>query len=69
LSYNDYKKTFIFPPFKNRIGDIEEIAFVYREENHSLSQVEVGWAKETQVDEAIRDEIINFIKTSHQKPL
>jgi replicative DNA helicase len=69
LSYNDYKKTFIFTPFKNRIGDIEEIAFVYKEENHSLSQVEVEWAKETQLDEVIRDEIIDFIKTSHQKPI
>ena len=69
LGYNDYKKTFIFTPFKNRIGDIEEIAFVYKEENHSLSQVEVEWAKETQLDETIRDEIIDFIKTSHQKPI
>lgn len=27
------------------------------------------WVKETQLDEVIRDEIIDFIKTSHQKPI
>jgi replicative DNA helicase len=69
LSYNDYKKAFIFKPFKNRIGEIEETAFIYKEENHYLKKVDVEWAKETQIDETIRNEIIDFIKTSYQKPI
>ena len=68
LKNNEYRRTFIFIPFKKRVGELEEIAFEYKEETHSLNKVELEWAREDEVDEAIRDEIIDFIKTSNQKP-
>lgn len=68
LKNNEYKRTFIFIPFKKRVGELEEIAFEYKEETHSLNKVDLEWAREDEVDEAIRNEIIDFIKTSNQKP-
>ena len=67
LINNPYKNTFIFVPQKNRIGKIEEQAFQHKD-NHTLQKVELQWAKEDELYEKIRDEIIDFIDTSRNKP-
>ncbi|HIP60134.1 MAG TPA: hypothetical protein EYH01_06890, partial [Campylobacterales bacterium] len=63
---NKYKNTFIFVPSKNRTGKIEEQA--YKIENHMLKRVETQWAKEDQLFEEIRDEIISFIEDCKTPP-
>ncbi|SFP02506.1 DnaB-like helicase N-terminal domain-containing protein [Hydrogenimonas thermophila] len=67
LINNPHKNTFIFVPQKNRIGKIEEQAFQHKD-NHTLQKVELQWAKEDELYEKIRDEIIDFIDTSKNKP-
>jgi replicative DNA helicase len=62
LQKNDDKNTFIFNPIKNRVGELEELAFTYHQETHTLSKVDLFNAKETKEDEEIRDEIIEYIK-------
>jgi len=63
---NKHKNTFIFIPAKNRTGKIEEQA--YKIENHLLKKVETQWAKEDQLFEEIRDEIISFIQDCKTQP-
>ncbi|MFA6761080.1 MAG: AAA family ATPase [Sulfuricurvum sp.] len=68
LKRNDYKNTFIFVPFKARVGDLQEIAFTYCSDTHTLTKVDIDWAKETEEHEVIRDEIIEFLKNQNEKP-
>lgn len=68
LKRNDYKNTFIFVPFKARVGDLQEIAFTYCSDTHTLTKVDIDWAKETEEHEAIKDEIIEFLKNQNEKP-
>ena len=67
LNQNEYKKSFIFIPFKNRVGELEPIAFKYNTE-HTLTKVDYLEASETQELEEINDEIKAFIEEQNQKP-
>lgn len=68
LKRNDHRNTFIFTPFKARVGDLQEIAFTYCSDTHTLTKVDIDWAKETEEHEAIKDEIIEFLKNQNEKP-
>jgi len=61
LTQNEYKKSFIFTPIKNRIGDLNEVAYIYFEDKHQLQEIDIIFAKETEEEEHIKNEIINFI--------
>lgn len=61
LQKNDDKGTFIFKPIKNRVGELEEIAFTYHQETHSLTKVDIRNAKMTKEDEEIINEIVMYI--------
>jgi len=67
LTQNEHKKTFIFSPFKKRVGVIEPIAFAYNK-NHTLAKIDYFEASETQEIEEINDEIKAFIEEQNQKP-
>ena len=67
LHQNDYKKSFLFTPFKNRIGDLEPTAFKYNQ-NHTLTKIDFAEASETQEIEQINNEVIAFIEEQSQKP-
>lgn len=69
LKYNEFRKTFILKPLKNRVGKIEESAFIYQSVSHSLEKVDLLWAKESADDYAIRIEVENFLKTSEEAPI
>lgn len=68
LKYNEFRKAFIFKPLKNRVGKLEEIAFQYQDQTHILTKVDLAWAKETNEDEMMRIEIIDFIGNFEGKP-
>ena len=68
LKRNEYKKTFIFTPIKKRVGDLQEIAFEYIADGHDLKKIDLISAKETEFDELVRIEIINFLQRSTFKP-
>jgi replicative DNA helicase len=53
---------------KNRVGKLEEVAFLYQAQTHSLTNVDLVWAKETNEDEMMRIEIIDFIGDFEGKP-
>jgi replicative DNA helicase len=69
LKYNEFRKTFVLKPLKNRVGKIEESAFIYQSVSHSLEKVDLLWAKESADDYAIRVEVENFLKTSEEAPI
>lgn len=69
LKYNKFRKTFILSPLKNRVGKIEESAFIYQASSHSLEKVNLSWAKESEEDDAMRIEIENFIKNADEPPI
>jgi replicative DNA helicase len=69
LKYNDFRKTFVLKPLKNRVGKIEETAFIYHSAIHSLEKVDLFWAKESEEDDGIRIEIENFIKNVDKPPI
>lgn len=68
LKKNEHRNTFIFRPFKARTGDLSELAFTYEAETHSIHKVDLILAKETKIDEQIRQEITSLIRNSAQKP-
>lgn len=68
LKNNKDKKAFIFIPIKMRSGDLKEIAFTYCEYSHTLNQIDLDTAKETNEDIEIRNEIIDFISNSRIEP-
>jgi replicative DNA helicase len=68
LKYNEFRKAFIFKPLKNRVGKLEEVAFQYQAQTHILTNVDLAWAKETNEDEMMRIEIIDFIGNFEGKP-
>lgn len=67
LTQNEHKKSFIFTPFKNRVGELEPIAFKYNTD-HTLTKIDYLEASETQEIEEINDEIKAFIEEQNQKP-
>jgi len=60
LKQNNYKSTFLFQPIKNRVGELKDIAFSYNQD-HTLTQVDFEEAAETEEDQQIRNEVIDFI--------
>jgi len=61
LSKNEFKGTFIFKNFKARTGDLKDVAFRYVADSHTLIQVDFQEASETEEDQQIKNEIIEFI--------
>lgn len=59
LQKNDYKSTFLFKEFKKRVGDIRDIAF--KIEDDEIIEVDFQEASETEEDQQIKNEIIEFI--------
>lgn len=68
LQNNPYKKTFIFTPFKSRIGDLKPIAFKYIANLHKLEEVELNLAQDTEDKEVIRNEIIAYLISCESPP-
>lgn len=67
LKKNHDKNAFILRPFKSRTGDLHELAFNYLE-NHTLVKINLDFAKETNEELEIRNEIISFISNSRNEP-
>ena len=67
LTKNEHKKTFIFIPIKNRVGELNTMAFQYQND-HILIPVDALEASETEEIEQINSEIIDFIEAQTQKP-
>ena len=67
LNKNEYKDSFIFKPFKARVGDLHAMAFKYND-NHTLTLLDFSTAIITEEDEEIKDEIINYLKENAQDP-
>lgn len=61
LTRNEFKDTFIFRNIKARTGDLKDMAFTYNNSNHTLTQVDFDEASETEEDQQIKNEIIEFI--------
>lgn len=68
IKNNKDKKAFIFIPIKIRAGNLLESAFTYCEYSHTLNQIDLDTAKETNEDIEIRNEIIDFISNSRIEP-
>lgn len=68
LKYNSHRKAFIFKPFKNRVGQLQEKAFCYESNSKVLKELDLFWAKETPENEMMRIEIIEFIKSFDGAP-
>lgn len=69
LSRNDDKNAFILKPFKSRAGELHEIAFAYNAANHSLTKLDLAFAKQTKEDEEMIQETIEYLKSSRNKPM
>lgn len=63
MQKNEYKNSFIFKNFKERTGELADIAFEY-EDNHKLKKLDFLRATETEEDEQIRTNIITFIDSN-----
>lgn len=68
LKHNEYRKTFVLEKRKNRVGQTQDTAFTYHPKSHSLKKVELMWAKESFIDEAIRIEIQDYLKSCKEAP-
>lgn len=68
LKRNEHKKTFIFMPIKKRVGALKEIAFEYIAATHELNEIDLFDAKETEFDELVRKEIIDFLQRTSVNP-
>jgi replicative DNA helicase len=68
LKHNTYRKTFVLEKRKNRVGQTQDTAFAYHPKSHSLRKVELMWAKELFIDEAIRLEIQDYLKSCKEAP-
>lgn len=63
LTKNEDKKAFILEPKKDRDSVAKPIAFTYNMDN-TLTRVDIDWAKETNEELEIRNEIITLIGTN-----
>jgi len=63
MQKNEYKNSFIFKNFKERTGELADIAFEY-EDNHTLKKLDFLKATETEEDEQIRTNIVAFIDSN-----
>ncbi len=68
LKRNEHKQAFIFTPIKKRVGDLQEVAFEYKSESHELNKIDILAANETEFDERVRNEIIDYLRQSSFKP-
>jgi replicative DNA helicase len=66
LKKNHDKNAFILKPFKARTGDLHELAFKYLD-NHTLIKLDLDFAKETNEEVEIRDDIIDFISNARDE--
>jgi len=69
LSKNEYKKTFIFTLIKKRVGELKEISFVYDNDTHKITETDLIEAKETELYLNTKESILNYIKSSKNKPI
>jgi len=68
LTRNDDKNALILKPFKARSGDLQEMAFAYNA-NHTLTKLDLGYAKQTEEMDEMIDETIEYLKSSRNKPM
>ena len=68
LQKNKFKNTFVFKNFKAQTGELQNIAFTYNSNNHTLNQVDFLEASETQEIVEMTEVITNFLQTQTQKP-
>lgn len=69
LKRNDDKNSLILKPFKARAGDLHEIAFSYNAHNHTLTKLDIVYAKQTKEMDEMIEETIEFLKSSRAKPM
>ena len=68
LKINQDKMSFVFEPFKKRVGNLFELAFTYCQNTITMKLIDLDIAKETNEDFEIRNEIIEFISNSKYEP-
>lgn len=69
LKRNDDKNALILKPFKARAGDLQEMAFSYNAHNHTLTKLDLSYAKQTKEMDEMIEETIEFLKSSRNKPM
>lgn len=69
LKRNDDKNALILKPFKARAGDLQEIAFSYNAHNHTLTKLDLNYAKQTKEMDEMIEETVEFLKSSRNKPM
>jgi len=69
LKRNDDKNALILKPFKARAGDLQEIAFSYNAHNHTLTKLDISYAKQTKEMDEMIEETIEFLKSSRSRPM
>lgn len=69
LKRNDDKNSLILKPFKARAGDLQEIAFTYNAHNHTLTKLDIAYAKQTKEMDEMINETIEYLKSSRNKPM
>lgn len=68
LKHNKDKNTFVFNCIKNRVGEIEDKAFLYDFSKNTICEVNLEEAKQTKEDEEMIQETIEFISNSRKEP-
>jgi len=68
LKRNDDKNALILKPFKARAGDLHEMAFTYNN-NHTLTKLDLSYAKQTQEMDEMINETIEYLKSSRNRPM
>lgn len=69
LKRNDDKNALILKPFKARAGDLHETAFSYNAHNHTLTKLDLNYAKQTKEMDEMIEETIGLLKSSIQIPM
>lgn len=69
LKRNDDKNALILKPFKARAGDLQEMAFSYNAHNHTLTKLDLSYAKQTEEMDEMIEETIEFLKSSRSRPM
>lgn len=69
LKRNDDKNALILKPFKARAGDLQEMAFSYNAHNHTLTKLDLNYAKQTKEMDEMIEETIEFLKSSRSRPM
>ncbi|MCK9473858.1 DnaB-like helicase N-terminal domain-containing protein [Sulfurimonas sp.] len=69
LTRNDDKNALILKPFKARSGDLHEMAFTYNALEHTLTKLDLEYAKQTEELDDMINETIEYLKSSRSKPM